>query len=59
MLNLFKTSNSIKHIKPTRNAVIIEFANSSSKPIVHTECKDYEMEYFLVLKAREILGALS
>lgn len=56
MLNFFK-DDAVKHIKPQRNAVIITY-DENRKPRVNTECKDYDMEYFLVERAREFLHIL-
>lgn len=45
-----------------RNAVVIQFfdemrnSDGSLKPVVHVECNDYNMEYFLVTVARKVLG---
>lgn len=47
-------SGAITKIKPKRNAVIVEWHDG--KPVVYTECKDYEMEHFLVTMARGILA---
>ena len=50
-----RTQNAIKKIEPMRNAVIITF-DENKKASVTMECKDYDMEYFLVQQCRKVLS---